>query len=78
MDEEFVSYAHWSGRPKVWVRKKYKGLHRKHCLCHVCNKFIPEDRDSNCTRANLVFSVCVALDMTLPVWECPAFKRKGA
>jgi len=71
--DEFELYEHWAGKPKVWVRKSHKGLHREHCLCHVCDKFSPGLPEQNCPRANLLFAVCIALGMTTPVWECPAF-----
>ena len=71
----YEKYKHWEGCPEVWVRKDLKGKHREHCQCwEPYAKFHPEDRAKNCKRANLIFSVCVALDMTLPVWECPEFE----
>ena len=69
----FELYEHWAGKPKVWVRASHKGLHREHCLCFECGKFSPGLPEQNCPRANLLFAVCIALDMTTPVWECPTF-----
>jgi len=55
----------------VFVRSDLKGKHREHCLCYSCAYFRPDDREDNCTIANLVYYLCVALHVTLPVWECP-------
>jgi hypothetical protein len=56
----------------VWVRSDLKGKHRENCLCYSCTHFIPGEPE-NCPRANLIYGVCVMLDMVLPVWECPEF-----
>ena len=69
--EELITYPHHG--VNVWVRKELMGKHRQHCLCHICSKFNPEDREKNCPIANLLFSVCVLCNLTTPVWECPEF-----
>ena len=76
-NSEFVQYVHWNETPGVWVRKELKGKHRQHCLCHSCKKLNMEDRNNNCPTANLIYSICVRLNMTLPVWECQNFEEKG-
>lgn len=68
---QYEQYVH-HGR-QVRVRKDLKGQHRAHCLCHRCSRFTPADRGANCYIANLVYAVCVAQDLVLPVWECPNF-----
>ena len=73
---QYEKYRHWDGHPQVWVRNDLKGRHREHCLCYSCEHFKPEDREANCRIANLMFSVCVALGITTPVWECPEFKER--
>ena len=60
----------------VWVRNDLKGKHREHCECYSCEKFVPMDRAANCPRANLIYAICVMLDMVLPVWECPDFSKR--
>ena len=58
---------------EVWVRTDLKGTHRQHCLCHSCEKFRPENRDDNCSKANRLYQLCVDEGMTTPVFECPDF-----
>jgi len=70
--KEFVQYEHFDA--DVWVREDLKGQHKEHCLCYSCLRFCPDDRNRNCRRANLIYRVCVMLDMVLPVWECPEFR----
>jgi len=68
----FEEYEHH--RKKVWVRTELKGKHRTHCLCYSCARFDPNDvPEKKCRIANLVYAVCLAEDLTLPVWECPKF-----
>lgn len=74
MVSEFSTYEHHDR--SVWVRTALRGKHREHCLCRSCDRFAPEYRDENCPIANLVYSVCVAADLVLPVWECPNFLEK--
>ena len=62
---------------EVAVQAHLKGKHREHCLCYQCDKFRPWDREGNCPRANLVYALCVAFDMTTPVWECPEFVERA-
>lgn len=69
----YERYEHWTGRPKVMVKKNLKGKHRDHCLCWNCQEFHPLDREKNCPRANILFALCVAFDMVTPVWECGLF-----
>jgi len=73
---KYIKYEHWDGYPPVWVKESLKGQHREYCLCWSCKRFYPDDRETNCRIANLVFSVCVQAGLTLPVWECPNFKEK--
>ena len=70
-------YQHWPSAPLVWVDAELKGKHRDHCLCFSCNRFSPDDREKNCPRANLLYSFCVLMDMTTPVYECPEFRECG-
>ena len=74
----YEKYEHWQGRPEVWVKSETKGQHRDHCLCWSCDKFIPnpEGNAKNCHIANVIYSLCVAFNMTLPVWECPIFVER--
>lgn len=67
----YKQYYHWGN--KVWVNTDLKGQHREHCLCWNCALFTPEDRERNCTIANMVFALCCLQNLTLPVWECPDF-----
>lgn len=60
----------------VWVRKDLKGKHKEHCLCFSCDKFSPGTPEGNCPIANLNYAVCIAHNVTLPVWECPKFEEK--
>ena len=69
-----VFYDHHGTR--VAVRSCLKGKHREHCLCHICKRFFPEDRDLNCAVANLVYALDVAQGLTTPVWECPRFQKE--
>jgi len=70
----FKTYEHHGN--EVWVDEDLKGKHRDHCLCYSCSKFYPLQRDENCQISNLVYATCVALKLTLPVWECPYFQEK--
>lgn len=68
---KYETYEHFGC--KVKVRSDLKGNHRDHCLCWSCDKFFPEDREKNCKIASLIFAICVAHNLVLPVWECPLF-----
>jgi len=72
MNNEYVRYKHHG--QVVWVNKALRGQHRKHCLCHSCEKFKPRDREKNCKIANLLFALDCAFDLVTPVWECPEFE----
>ena len=74
MKNKFVRYEHHG--KKVMVRMDLKGKHRDYCLCHLCNKFNIDNRDNNCKKANLIYSLCVLLDLVTPIWECPDFVPK--
>jgi hypothetical protein len=50
-----------------------RGKHRKYCLCFQCSKFKPDKRDENCAIANDVYNLCIAHNLTTPVFECPEF-----
>lgn len=69
--KKFVQYEH-HGR-NVWVEESLKGTHREYCLCWGCVKFDPDDRDLNCSIANLLFAVDVQCGLVTPVFECPEF-----
>lgn len=60
----------------VWVKTEDKGKHREHCLCWSCENFTPNNRDTNCKIANLLFELDRAFDLVTPVWECPEFIEK--
>lgn len=70
----FEKYEHHG--KDVWVKSSLKGKHREHCLCFSCDKFFPEDRNKNCKKANLLYNLDIALNMTTPVWECDTFGEK--
>ena len=72
---EIEWYAHHG--VQVAVRKDLKGQHRQHCLCYLCEHFIPESRADNCPTANLLYAVCIREGITTPVWECLRFTPKG-
>lgn len=67
---KYECYVHHSNL--VFVRRDLKGKHREHCLCHSCAKFNPGS-PTNCSKANLLYAVCVAFGLVTPVWECPDF-----
>jgi len=56
-----VKYKHHG--VEVSVGKYLKGKHRDYCLCYLCKKFKPENR--NCLHK-----------VTTPVWECKKFIEK--
>jgi len=74
IDSDFVRYEHHGNN--VAVRRGLKGRHREHCLCGTCSKFNPGMPEGNCPIANLVYAVCLAQGLVLPVWECPDYERK--
>jgi len=67
-------YEH--GGSLVWVRRDMKDRHREDCLCWACERFTPDDRETNCPIANNVYTLCLMTDTVLAVWECPAFVEK--
>ena len=67
---QLVEYIHHGIRVKV--KKALKGKHRDHCLCHICERFIPNNRAKNCPKANRVYKACKEEGLVLPVWECKA------
>lgn len=69
--KKYEQYEHHG--KKVWVRSDLKGTHREHCLCHSCAKFNIKSREDNCPIANMLFSVCILVNVTTPVFECPNF-----
>jgi hypothetical protein len=71
---KYVQYEH-HGR-LVWADESLKGKHREHCLCFACDSFKPGTPEGNCPIANLNYAVCLAHNMTLPVYECPLFIEK--
>jgi len=66
--EQYQHHGKW-----VWVRKDLKGKHRENCLCFSCQLLDIDNPTKSCPVANHVFSLCVLMDMVLPVWECPFF-----
>ena len=68
-----IKYKHHG--VNVSVREDLKGKHREHCLCWICEKFNPNDRNSNCQIANLLFEFDKLHHVTTPVWECKKFIR---
>jgi hypothetical protein len=70
----FEKYNHHAR--EVWVNSELKGKHKEYCLCWDCIKLNPDDRELNCTIANLLFAVDCAVGITTPVFECPEFKEK--
>lgn len=75
MSEKLEQYEHHG--KKVWAFKELRGKHRQHCLCYLCEHFKP-GTDNNCPIANLNFAVCIAHNVTLPVYECAKFTEKEA
>jgi len=71
---EFIKYEHHG--EEVWVREDLKGKHREYCLCYSCKKLNLEDQSKNCSIANLLYAVDIAMNITTPVWECPLFETK--
>jgi len=67
-------YEHHGNNVKV--RSDLKGKHRSYCLCWICNKFKPEDRENNCPIANDTYENCIKNKLVTPVWECPEFEEK--
>ena len=68
---DVVKYKHHGH--VVFVRRDLKGKHREHCLCFNCAAFNPGLPEKNCPTANLLYAVCIALNVTTPVWECPHY-----
>jgi hypothetical protein len=57
---------------EVAVFESLMKKHKDRCLCFRCEKFEPEDRENNCSIANLLFAACVQCDIVAPVAECRA------
>jgi hypothetical protein len=74
MENEFEQYEHFG--KSVWVRKKLRGKHRKHCLCFSCSKFKPGMPETNCHIANLNYALCLQCNLVTPVYECIEFSEK--
>jgi hypothetical protein len=59
----------------VAVQDHLRGRHREHCLCFSgCAKFKPGSPD-NCPIASELYLLCVAHNLTTPVWECPRYEE---
>ena len=43
------------------------------CLCLVCARFTPQDRDGNCPIANALYALNVEHNLTTPVAQCSQF-----
>ena len=69
-----IKYEHWG--KEVSVFEHLKGKHKEHCLCWICEKFNPNDRDKNCKIASENYALCVKYNVVTPVWECPEFEEK--
>lgn len=69
-----IKYEHHG--KEVWVDEKLRGKHREHCLCFKCEVFSPGLPEQNCPIANLNYAVCIAHNVTLPVYECPKWEPK--
>ena len=74
--KKFISYEHHG--KIVYVEIDQKGLHREVCLCYDCIEFKPGVPEENCSIANMVYALCIAMDVVTPVWECPKFKPGNA
>jgi len=72
MAAKFEQYDHHGDM--MWVRKDLKGTHRDNCLCYECRRFNPDDRQSNCPIANMLYSMCVLAGLVTPVYECKEFE----
>lgn len=70
-EKKFISYNHYGSLN--FVREDLKGSHREVCLCYDCTKFKPGTPEDNCPIANLIYAVCIAMNVVTPVFECPAF-----
>lgn len=71
---KIIEYEHHGQIVKV--DEDLKGKHRDHCLCHRCEKFVPEDRGKNCQIANRLFQICRDFNLVTPVYECKVFEEK--
>ncbi len=71
---DIMTYMHHG--EAMAVDEDMKGKHREHCLCYRCARFNPENRENNCTVANLLYAVDCACGMVTPVWECSKFIQK--
>lgn len=72
-ERKFVQVVH-HGR-KVFAMAELQGKHREHCLCYACDKMRPGQPD-HCRIAAHLYSFCVLIGMTTPVYECPEFKPR--
>jgi len=68
--DKFVRYKHHG--EVVAVRKFIKGKHREFCLCHVCEKFFP-NQQKNCLKAQTLYKIDLKYHLVTPVFECPVF-----
>lgn len=69
---KIIQYMHHNW--KVSVDEALKGTHREHCLCFRCDIFAPQ-QNHNCVIAQGIFKICQERGLTLPVFECPYYKR---
>jgi len=72
-EKKFIHYIHHG--IDIAVREDLKGTHRDVCLCYDCEIFKPGLPEKNCPIANLIFGVCLATGVVLPVYECPIFRQ---
>ena len=67
--EVVVEFYNHHGAPTA-VQTHLKGRHREHCLCYSCDRLCLSNWEENCFKANILYRICVALKLTIPVWEC--------
>ena len=72
-EKKFIRHKHYG--VFCWVREDLQGQHSDYCLCYDCEKFKPGLPKDNCPIANLLYAVCIAMDVVTPVWECPSFEQ---
>lgn len=62
---------------EVWTRKALKGKHADFGMCHSCSKFTPDNLETNCPVASKLAKFALDEGIITPVFECPAFDKKG-
>jgi len=62
---------------QVWVNADLADtdeMLKDNCLCWHCGYFFPDDREKNCTIANIFYNLCVSFNMATPPLRCPKWK----